>query len=376
VNLIQSLKAECEDKHFYSVKQIFEDNWHSYLGIHNVRDIEKKEVENMLSCKGQERGCFVCYCKKCDRYEIIPFGCNSRLCSCCGKRYTDKWANMLANRIFAKVVHRHLVFTLPSQIWNFVKENRSLQKIIMDAVYQTIKELFVHISKKDITPGVIEVLHPFGKDLVFKPHVHCIATEGGYTQEGEFVQLGQYINYNSFHKKWQYNLLTALRRYIPPTIIDFCFRRYKEGFVVYIKPERIHSKKRLAQYIGRYVRHPAIANSRIVDYNGDGVTFYYSDHDNRRAYKTIPVFDFISAIIQHVPEENQRLVRYYGAYSRNCLRKVIRKSSIRQSILSNFENNKEKRVFYCSVCREVMEFIAYLKPPPKKDMNLITNWID
>ena len=103
----------------------------------------------------------------------------------------------------------------------------------MDTVYQTIIEMFVWITKKDITPGVIEVLHPFGKDLVFKPHVHCIVTEGGYTKDGEFVQLGQYIHYNSFHKKWQYNLLKALRKYLPHVIIDSCFKQYKDGFVVY-----------------------------------------------------------------------------------------------------------------------------------------------
>jgi hypothetical protein len=330
----------------------------------------------MLSCRGQERGCFVYYCNKCNRYETITFGCNSRLCSCCGKRYTDKWACMLSDRIFTNVVHRHLVFTLPSQLWSFVKMNRILQKIVMDAVYQAIKELFVHISKKDITPGVISVLHPFGKDLVFKPHVHCIATEGGYTKEGEFIQLGQYIHYNSFHKKWQYILLNSLRRYIPRTIIDFCFKQYKEGFVVYIKPERIHSKKRLAQYIGRYVRHPAIANSRIVDYNGKGVTFYYIDRDNKKNYKTISIFDFISSIIQHIPEQNQRLIRYYGTYSRNSLRKVIVQSSTRQSILSDFNANKEKRVAYCSICKNIMIFIAYLKPPSQKNLNLISNWIN
>jgi len=372
----QLLKEVSENKRFYSVKQIFEDNWNSYLEIHNVRDIEKKEVESMLSCKGQERGCFIYYCKKCDRYETVPFGCNSRLCSSCGKRYTDKWACMLSDRLFTNAVHRHLVFTLPSQIWNFIKDNRILQKIIMDATYQTIIEMFVWITKKDITPGVIEVLHPFGKDLVFKPHIHCIVTEGGYTKEGEFVQLGQYIHYNSFHKKWQYTLLKVLRKYIPSSVIDFCFKQYKEGFVVYIKPERIHSKKRLAQYIGRYVRHPAIANSRIVDYNGKGVTFYYVDHDKNKNYKTIPVFDFISSIIQHIPEENQRLIRYYGTYSRNSLRKVVIQSSIRQSILSDYGKNKEKRAAYCSVCKNIMILIAYVKPPSKKDLNKITNWID
>ena len=61
--------------------------------INKVRGVKLKEVKKMLSCKGMERGCFVYSCMNCGKDLIVPFGCNSRICSCCGKRHTDLWAD-------------------------------------------------------------------------------------------------------------------------------------------------------------------------------------------------------------------------------------------------------------------------------------------
>ena len=337
--------------------------------MHSLREVEIEEVEKMLSCKQK---CFVCYCRKCNSYEIAPLGCNSRLCSCCGKRYTDQWAERLVCKVARSIVHRHFTFSLPVELREPIKQNRKLQKVISDSAFAAIKKMFSHSLKGNITPGVIGVVHPFGKSLVFNPHVHCIVTEGGYDNQGKFIPLGKYISYDAFHKKWQYEVLTALKKYLPKELIDFLFNKYHNGFAAYLKPERILSSKRLAQYIGRYVRHPAIANSRITAYNKEAVKFYYKDHEDNIHYKIMLADDFISAIIQHIPDRNFRLIRYYGAYARRKKR-IITQSIIRQKILAEFVS---KRQFHCSKCNEIMEIVMFCDKPPPKDMSKISSWID
>jgi len=336
-----------------------------------VREIEKQEVEKMLSCRDRSRGGFWYYCKKCDRYEFVPFGCNSRLCSCCGKRYTDQWASMLAERLEKNIFHRHLVFGIPDMLWEYFQEDRKLYKVLMDTAYKTINETFSKINHREVTPGVIEVYHPFGRDVKHQPHVHMIVTEGGYDKQGKFVSSGNYIPYNALHKNWEYNILRVLKKCLPKGIVEEAYRRYPNGFCVYVRKDRISSRKGLAKYIGRYVRHPAIANTRIVAYNGEAVRFYWKDHENKIHYKIILVYNFISAIIQHVPEKNQKLVRYYGAYSR-------RKKANIKSVITSFLSLKlpEKRIAYCSRCHERMEFMFYAKKPPPKDKNKLTVWIE
>lgn len=327
----------------------------------------------MLSCKGEERGCFVYYCRHCKVDVIVPFGCNSRLCSSCGKRHTNRWAETLSRRVFPGIIHRHLVLTIPDALWAYIKENRDLQAVIMDASYSAIQELFSSIKHQHLTPGVIAVLHPFGKDLRFKPHAHCIVTEGGFNYAHKFISIGQYIHYNSFHKIWQYHLLTALRGRIPQEIIDYLFKKYPHGFCSYVKPERIYSSKRLAQYLGRYIRHPAISDARIIRYDSESVTFFYKDREEKMHYHIISADDFILAVIQHLPEKNFRLVRYYGAYSSKKIRRFRTQSNTQQTTLMKFV---KKRAAYCPYCNKEIEFVAYVDKPPPKDLTKLSTWMD
>ena len=360
-----------ENKNFFSVKLIFQEHWEDYLKTNSAREIEKAKVEKMLSCKGLERECFLFYCNHCKKDILMPFGCNSRICSCCGKRYTDNWADMLSNRIMKWITHRYLVFGIPDMLWKFFKNNRKLRRVFMNAVYKTIKRVFSQIAKKNIEPGCIEAMHPFGRNIQFQPHVHVIATQGGFDKLGKFVSISDYIDYDNLYRIWQYEILEALRKHLPNSIIDEAFRKYPDGFCAYVKPEKIKTSKGLVKYIGRYIRHPTIANSRIINYNHEAVKFYWEDNQGVIHYKIMLVHDFISAIIQHIPERNERLVRYYGCYSRKKIGKSL--NSVKQSFIQAklFPKEKKKRIVFCPKCSQEAIFIAYLPKPPPKNKNTL-----
>jgi len=86
--LIVSQDNKCNP--LFTVKDIFLDDhnwdvyWYRNRGV--VREVERVEVEKMLSCKEGDNGFFVYYCPCCNELRVVYFGCNSRLCSCCGKR--------------------------------------------------------------------------------------------------------------------------------------------------------------------------------------------------------------------------------------------------------------------------------------------------
>lgn len=71
-----------------------------------------------------------------------------------------------------------------------------------------------------------------------------------------------------------------------------------------------------AKYVGRYVGRPAIAESRILNYDGKHITYKYTRHeDNKVIIETVPVYEFITKIIIHIPEKNFKMIRYFGIYS-------------------------------------------------------------
>ena len=75
--------------------------------------------------------------------------------------------------------------------------------------------------------------------------------------------------------------------------------------------------------MARYVRHPAIANGRIIKYNKENVTFFYEDNEKNKIIIKKSVFDFIQSLIQHTPPKQFKMIRYYGAYSRNQKRNYL-----------------------------------------------------
>jgi hypothetical protein len=56
-------------------------------------------------------------------------------------------------------------------------------------------------------------------------------------------------------------------------LLKTLFERYAQGFYVHAEP-KVKQAEGLSRYIGRYIRHPAIADSRIVAYDGQTVTFF------------------------------------------------------------------------------------------------------
>ena len=95
------------------------------------------------------------------------------------------------------------------------------------------------------------------------------------------------------------------------------YKKDSNGFYVFAKPN-LSDTKTVIKYISRYLGRPVIALNRIDSYDGEHVTFHYNRHeDNLFIKKTIPVLDFISLLIQHIPEKYFKMTRYYGLYARH-----------------------------------------------------------
>ena len=139
------------------------------------------------------------------------------------------------------------------------------------------------------------------------------------------------------------------------------FWPHKNGFYAYAKPNLCNTDT-VIKYISRYLGRPVIASSRIDSYDGEYVTFHYNKHeDNSYVERTIPVQDFISLLIQHIPEKHFKMTRYYGLYARHRkldekLRRAILKS--RHRILLDF--NKWRQLILLSFGYDPLQWQMYL----------------
>jgi hypothetical protein len=305
----------------FTIKQIFKDNWESFLTANtslNVRDVVKDEVAKTIDCGDEKAGCSLYFCSHCQTFKYVPFRCKSRFCATCGQIYKKSRAIKIASKL-TNCTHRHIVFTIPEELRVFFQRDRNLLNILFKASSQTLLDWFYSANKsQDFKPGIISTLHTFGRDLKWNPHIHMLVTEGAV---GKFTTWRHFkhIPYIMLRRKWQATLLFLLSKAKIPDfkqLKNLLFKNHKDGFYVYAKPNSL-SKKQTVNYIIRYVGRPVMAQSRILAYDGDTVTFWYERHeDHKRVEETIPAFEFIKRLIIHIPNKYFNMVRYYGYYAK------------------------------------------------------------
>jgi hypothetical protein len=147
------------------------------------------------------------------------------------------------------------------------------------------------------------------------------------------------------------------------------YRMHENGFYFYAKPS-LADPRTVTQYIGRYLGRPVIATKRIDRYNKDAdtVTFHYNRHeDNKYIERTLPAIEFIKLLMQHIPEKNFKMIRYYGIYSRHReIDKNLRRqrTSEQRRIFTSFTRWRESILLsfgydplQCPKCNSQMEIL-------------------
>ena len=357
------------------IKKIFQDHWDSFLREH--KDKIHKEmhssvidaVTKMLICGTKDMRYAMYLCTNCTQHheKFVFFTCKSRFCTSCGKVYVDNWVKKMTAEILDRP-HRHLVFTIPEQLRAKIYQNRSLLKVLSDNAAKVVME-----NTQDLTAGIITVVHTFGRDLSFNPHVHVLVTEGGLDDNAQWFGI-YFLPYSKLRKQWQYYLLTELRKCLPKTkdvsqLIDKLFVDYPKGF--YVNAEsKMDDAQKAAKYIGRYIARPAIAESRIQSYDGETVTFTYEDHETGETQSEIlPVLQFIGRLIMHIPKKGYQMVKRYGLYARH-IKPVFKKAlelmckakqllfsffSTRDRLRQRIINRFQKDPLLCPKCGAEME---------------------
>ncbi len=96
------------------------------------------------------------------------------------------------------VKHRHCVFTIDENLRDFFLKERSLLDCLFHSVASVISRMFFELNKsKNFTPGFIMVLHTFGRDLKWNPHIHCLISEGGLSDDGLWRNV-HHFNYSFY----------------------------------------------------------------------------------------------------------------------------------------------------------------------------------
>ena len=407
-NMAQALVStatKCFEREYdpdkYTIQKIFFDYFDDFLKdpqvIKNtVRPVVLEEVRKMLTCGTIDAGFEIYECPNCHKSHIICYTCKSRFCNSCGIKAAKIRANTIAKNTL-NVSHRHVVFTIDESLRTYFKKYRDMLSLLFDSARDTLMYVFDKMNAKSKTfiPGIIISLHTFGRSLCWNPHVHCLLTEGGMDQDGNYKRI-TYINYESLRKSFMKVLLDKMKdyfiKYAPEEskkfkyLVNNLYKKDNNGFYVHApKMKNKNGKDATINYIIRYCGRPAMAQSRITAYDKikGTVDYYYEDHATEEYVEVHEdVITFIKKLVQHIPEEQFKMVRYYGLYAtcerarhklkikelikklanKAILSKVIKEKHYRMSLIETFNVDP----LLCS-CGHYMEYIDYWVPYSRRN---------
>ncbi len=191
------------------LQDIFRDHYEEIIYILHPRDSVIENVDKMINCGDSAFGGALYGCPHCGKLKFVPFRCHSRFCPTCGNLYAMQHTTSMSFKL-VNVPHRHCVFTIDEHLREFFLDDRSLLDCLFHAVNSVVSRMFFKQNKSmNFTPGFIMVLHTFGRDLKWNPHIHCLISEGGYSDNG-FWPNTNHFNYTYLLNAFRTALLNEM----------------------------------------------------------------------------------------------------------------------------------------------------------------------
>jgi Putative transposase/Transposase zinc-binding domain len=316
-------------------KQIFAQHWGGFTRVHPRYDKRYYDglVHKMLECGNPEQmGSLEYRCLHCgEGTHRVAMSCKSSLCLRCAKVYVDNWVGQVSRMLHEGVIYRHIVLTVPELLRKtFYQQSQAVLSPFMRCGVRCLDDVFSRVSGRTLHGGYIVVIQTHGRNGRYNPHLHMIATSGGWDPQASQWRHLDYVPYRLLRKKWQWHLLTMLRQTVKTRemdrLVDVCYTRYREGFVTNVQKGEVPSRyQSLATYLAKYVVSPPISVRRIDRYDGHSVTYHYRSHKTERVEReTVAVYTFIGRMVQHVFPKGFQRVRYYGVQATKTFAKIKR----------------------------------------------------
>src|ERR1700747_279463 len=296
-----------------------------------------KAMSAIERCRTAALGGHVERCEDCAHLRISYNSCRNRHCPKCQAVAAKEW---LADRQaeLLPVPYFHVVFTLPGPIADIAYQN---QAVVYDLVLKTAAETLItiaaapkHLGARTRPPAV---LHPGGSTLTPHPHAHIIVPGGGVSPDGGrwiACRLGFFLPVPVLSPLFRPLFLEGLNAAYQARRLQFFANQtalaQPAAFQTFLAPLRkvewvVYAKRpfggpdAVLAYLSRYTHRTAIANSRLVAFAGERVTFKWKDYrakgDARYKLMTLDGDEVLRRFLIHVLPDGFHRIRHYGLFA-------------------------------------------------------------
>jgi len=323
---------------------IFRQHGPAYRQAHALPLHQHRLMQAIEACRTPALGAAVEWCDRCQYTHIQYRSCRNRHCPKCQGLARARWLEQRQAELLP-VEYFHVVFTLPEPIATLAFYNKA---IVYDILFRATAETLLTIARDPkrlgVEAGFFAVLHSWGQNLHFHPHLHCVVPGGGLSPDHQRWIAGRrrfllpvkvlsarfrHLFLQALEKAYAagqlqfFGDLEPLRR--PPAFAGWLAPLKNKRWVVYAKPP-FGGPQHVLEYLGRYTHRVAISNRRLLALENGQVSFAWKDYRDQCAppqqsnkVMTVSAEEFIRRFLQHALPPGLQRIRYYG-FLANCHR--------------------------------------------------------
>jgi hypothetical protein len=284
---------------------------------HKMLPSHRRAMRAIERCRTPALGGHIYTCEACGESQYLYHSCRNRHCP---KGQNDKAQQWLQKQqdLLLPVSYFLITFTLPSELRRVV---RSHQKLVYDLLFRVSADAMQHLAGDERfvggQMGMVGVLHTWGRNLSYHPHVHYLVPGGGLAADGQTwlpARKNFLLPVKALSKIFRAKFRDALRKTAPDCFADVPAKVWQQEWVVHCQP--VGQGRTAVKYLAPYIFRVAISNNRILNTANGKVTFRYRTSDTGQTKTcTLPAQEFIRRFLQHVLPKGLVKVRYYGFLS-------------------------------------------------------------
>jgi hypothetical protein len=369
---------------------------------HKMSGQQARVTRALQVCRTAHLGGHVELCDRCGHKRYAYNSCRDRHCPKCQSLAKAKWVEKQVADLLP-VPYFHVVFTMPPAIAAIALQN---QEVVYDILFRVAAETLQRIAKDpkylSAEIGLLSVLHTWGQNLHFHPHVHCVVPGGGLSGDGDrwipsrdHFFLPVRVLSRLYRRLFLKSLVAAQREGrlnfygdLSPLASDNGFAHHlnpvqRKEWVVYAK-RPFGGPKQVVDYLGRYTHRVAISNNRLVSMSDGRVSFKWKNYRQGSVSGTMSLdaHDFIGRFFLHVLPKRFVRIRSYGLLAtRNRPTKLAKCREILGAPAlpmvdtdwkARFERLTGRPIDACPLCRQGrLQVVEVIPPGRDRSKNLL-----
>lgn len=289
---------------------------------------QKKVLRAVMACREESLGTIKYACSGCGEVTHVPRSCCNRHCPACQHASQQQWLASAQQKLLP-CLYVLITFTLPAGLRKFAMAHpKILYSAMMSAAAESLRQAATNPRHVGVSEaGFTSVLHTWGRDLVYHPHVHVMIPAGGIDANGVWrsSRASVFVPEQILERLFRGKLKDKLRS---ESFFDSIPKDVWTGRFV-VDSQAVGNGQSALAYLAPYVVRGAVANRRVTSCDetaslANAKLTLQVKRSGTRQYKPVPmrVEEFIRRWLQHVLPSGFHRVRHYGFVNARSKRSI------------------------------------------------------